>query len=136
MIHTTRWSPDTCKCVLEYTWDDSVPESERVHTPATVVAQCEFHVSVPIEEVFAAVVDENAHKNKVINEIAVSLPTYAKEETNQKGEKTVTPDLDKLSWLFDENRKLVVKLKEIQKVDKDILIEVLSEKFTKEVEIK
>lgn len=32
MIQTTTWRPNTCKCVISYTWDDAVPPALRVHT--------------------------------------------------------------------------------------------------------
>jgi hypothetical protein len=28
--HTTRWSPDTCGCVIEYVTDDDLPEQDPV----------------------------------------------------------------------------------------------------------
>ncbi len=29
MIRTTLWSPDTCTCKVEYSWDDAAPEDVR-----------------------------------------------------------------------------------------------------------
>ena len=36
-VKTTRWSPDTCGCVLEYSWDDALPQEARVHVYADTV---------------------------------------------------------------------------------------------------
>ena len=44
-IKTTRWNPDTCGCVIEYQWDDTVPQDQRVHTPVNIVSQCNVHGS-------------------------------------------------------------------------------------------
>ncbi len=40
MIRTTRWSPATCACVIEYTWDDAVSEDKRTHTVSNVLNRC------------------------------------------------------------------------------------------------
>ncbi len=41
-IRTTRWSPDTCGCVVEYSWDDTVAADQRAHT-TTRVTPCVAH---------------------------------------------------------------------------------------------
>lgn len=64
-LQTTRWSPDTCGCVLEYTWDDAVPEVLRVHTPARVVTVCSVHQALAgLSNRFGAVSQENTRKNQ------------------------------------------------------------------------
>jgi hypothetical protein len=76
VIHTTRWSPDTCQCILEYEWDDSVPENQRTHTPATVVKKCTGHQPLPdINSVFNTLLDENPRKNKALAEILANAPS-------------------------------------------------------------
>ena len=40
---TTRWSPDTCDCIVEFTWDDSVREDQRTHTLSNVINKCPAH---------------------------------------------------------------------------------------------
>lgn len=39
----TRWTLDTCGCVLEIDWDPAVPPASRTHTLATVVTACPLH---------------------------------------------------------------------------------------------
>ena len=39
----TRWQPDSCSCIVEYSWDDETSETDRVHTPTTIMA-CEQHI--------------------------------------------------------------------------------------------
>jgi len=59
MIRTTRWYPDTCDCIVEYQWDDDVPEAEREHRISRMVAQCAEHPGDDLMAVFAAIVATN-----------------------------------------------------------------------------
>lgn len=63
-IRTTRWSPDTCACVMEYDWDDTQSEDTRVHSFARIVSRCPVHTEIPADEdSFNVVVGENKRKN-------------------------------------------------------------------------
>ena len=62
-IKTTRWSPDTCGCVLEYTWDDTQPESTRIHNFSRAVNKCPAHSSQTDIDCYSIVMDENPRKN-------------------------------------------------------------------------
>src|SRR5687768_11012055 len=74
-IHITRWSPDTCDCILEYSWDDATSEAERVHTPTSTVQRCTAHQPLPnVNSVFNAVLDENPRKNLGLDEILQNAP--------------------------------------------------------------
>lgn len=67
MIRTTRWSPDTCGCVLEYAWDDTLPADERVHTFTVLVAKCPDHIALLADqETYDQVLSENTRKNHVL----------------------------------------------------------------------
>jgi hypothetical protein len=59
VINTTRWSPDTCSCIIEYSWDTSVPESSRVHTISNIIQKCAAH---------SGTVDDNSHWNILMDE--------------------------------------------------------------------
>ena len=75
MINTTRWSPDTCGCILEYTWDTEAPDGQRSHTFKTAVRVCQTHAAlghVAGLTHYSAVLDENQRKNLVLG-IAQSL---------------------------------------------------------------
>ena len=61
-IQTTRWRPDTCPCIIEYTWDDTVPESSRVHTLSSIT-KCNIHTSLTNNSAYSTVLDENPRKN-------------------------------------------------------------------------
>ena len=63
---TNRWSPDTCDCIIEYTWDDDgSPPENRIHIPSNIVTKCPAHQTVATtEEVYDTVLNkENRRKN-------------------------------------------------------------------------
>lgn len=63
-IKTTRFSPDTCSCVIEYQWDDTLSETERTHTLSNYVNRCPDHSSLSTDQDrWNAVFDENPRKN-------------------------------------------------------------------------
>ena len=71
----TRWSPDTCDCVLEYIWDDALPDDQIVHTPSSVIQRCFGHEPLPnTQAVFNSVRDENPRKNLSLDEILQNAP--------------------------------------------------------------
>jgi len=59
---TTRWSPDTCSCVIEYTWDDTLTEDQRVHTLKTI-SKCSNHSALNDDTAYSSVLEENPRKN-------------------------------------------------------------------------
>lgn len=66
MINITRWSPDTCNCVIEYSWDAETSEDDRVHRFHQVVEQCEEHAGIEKhQDVHSHVLAENQTKNRV-----------------------------------------------------------------------
>jgi len=60
---TTRWTPDTCQCTVEYTWDSNSSESTRVHTFSNVVNKCPAHSAIADNALFNLLMDENPRKN-------------------------------------------------------------------------
>ena len=68
MIKTTRWKPDTCKCVVDYTWDDFTSQNLRQHTFKSVI-KCPEHSTLSDRAVYDAVVEENTSKGKLLNAI-------------------------------------------------------------------
>jgi len=72
----TRWSPDTCDCVIEYSWDDSVPEDQRVHTLSNYVNKCAAHSALSTDtDRWNAVFEENPRKNIAHQLILDNAPT-------------------------------------------------------------
>ena len=89
MLRVTRWSPDTCGCVYEYEWDDSVPQEQRTHTLKKAIKLCEHHKTriKPYDDV----VSENTGKNIVFGEAQKIKPELT---------------VDDYTWSFDKDRKL------------------------------
>lgn len=80
-MKTTKWSPDTCDCVIEYEWDETLPAEERTHTQKSI-EPCEHHAHMD------DVLVENRGKNQAM---------AVMEENGVEA-----------TWTFDENRKLVI----------------------------
>lgn len=72
VINTTRWSPDTCGCTFEYTWNTDDPESTRTHTYARVVTECVSHSHLTgnnKKDAYDSSLEENQRKNGSIGEL-------------------------------------------------------------------
>lgn len=132
MIKKTLWSPDTCGCVLEYEWDDSVPTEERTHTPTRATKICAEHTveKVATREanlgigrgketreahhiVYDAVLAENQGKNRVMAALVESDDfgeTVKDDDDNdqRRFKRNAEPE-----WSFEpDTRKLKIKVKE------------------------
>lgn len=114
MLKTTQWRPDTCDCIIEYSWDDSVPAEEREHVDHTMVKVCDAHqslVETTLDSDIADIVkNENISKNKAIQAIAENNPEYATTVLNDDGTESVAPDLKRVRAKYDENRELHIVL--------------------------
>lgn len=89
---TTLWRLDTCSCVIEYEWDDEVPQEERVQSPIQRLS-CKHHYHISnIKDHYDAVKLENDFKNLVVGKIC---------------EDHGVSDLD-VVWSFDKGRKLQI----------------------------
>lgn len=93
----TRWTPDTCDCVIDLEWDDEVPAEERVHTVSKVVKKPEHFKSATDKQIFETVLAENQSKNRVIGQLKKEL---------------VLSDEEEVKWSLDEERKLHVEIPE------------------------
>ena len=99
-LHTTQWRPDTCGCVLSYSWDDEVPAEQRTHTPGPA-QPCAAHARNPAGA-FEAAMGENRLKNKVLGHVGATDPAL----------------LEKVAWAFDADRKLSLDLKALPVTDR------------------
>lgn len=61
---TTRWSPDTCGCIVEYDWDDAVSQEQRSHLFRGTVNACLVHAALAGEAHYNTVAVENRTKNR------------------------------------------------------------------------
>ena len=85
-INTTRYSPDTCGCVIEYTWDTTVPELSRTHTLSNYVTKCAAHASLATDQDrWNCVFEENPRKNQALQNILENSPTTALYDTLSNG---------------------------------------------------
>lgn len=97
MIKTTVWKPDTHDCVIEYEWDDSLPEDQRTHT-VKVIHNCPEEITGTNKQKFDKIVEENRFKNALLD--------HLKEDGTG------------LKFSYDKQRKLHVKgLKNQQKLN-------------------
>jgi hypothetical protein len=112
MKRTTRWSPDTCECVIEFDWDDTVNENDRVHTVCNIVKICDAHKKYEgdMEAHYNSILSENVKKNMTYAKILHDMPEICIEKM-QNGNiiRELKPDKGFI-WSFDSDRKLQIKL--------------------------
>lgn len=125
MKQTTRWSPDTCGCVIEYEWDDSVKDTEREHTISRIVQPCKEHEGLGLKDAdhFLQVTQENVSKNQAFEIVKAKAAE-------------VNPDT--FSYSFDKDRKLVIDVSglDLEAADKAALLTELQTKLAVDVSIK
>jgi hypothetical protein len=107
MKRTTRWSPDTCECELEYEWDDAQAEAVREHSPARIIKACPAHAGDQggLTPHFNKVLGENRHKNIVLRELLAAAPT-ALTETIDGAKRFLTGR--EPAWKFNALRELEI----------------------------
>lgn len=42
-FHTNAFHPFSCKCIIEFSFDDNVPEDQIITTPYRSLNHCEYH---------------------------------------------------------------------------------------------
>ncbi len=75
-IQNTRWSLDTCDCIIDYRWDDSLPNDQIVLTPINTVRTCTAHSAIATNPTahYSILMDENPRKNQAIQHILDNGP--------------------------------------------------------------
>lgn len=117
-IKTTRWSPDTCDCVLEYEWDDSLPNDQIVITYKTTVSQCANHINLNgnnKKDTYDSVNEENKRKNGTITELITRMQSDFGEADPTTGAITLKRAIN-VSWAWSgtaPNRVLTLTVKGI-----------------------
>jgi len=112
MKRITRWSPDTCGCVLEYEWDDALPNDQEP-VLRKVVKRCSEHTEDG-EALYNRVLQENRLKNQSIGELMRANPEIEHRE---------------YTWWFDTGRNLKINLPEKLSGKKNVLKGLLNSKF-------
>lgn len=91
-IQTTRWSPDTCGCIIEYSWDDSVPQNSRTHSLANYVRRCSVHaVQADDGTRYNTINEENPRKN-IAHQLIVDNAPAAFVDVDANGNKSLKPE--------------------------------------------
>lgn len=119
MLKTTRWRPDTCKCVIEYSWNTDDPQETRTHSLSRIVSKCSAHQFLTDGEVYVAVTDENPRKNKVLGKIKELLPAYIPTTVGPDG--NPLDDYSKIVWSFDAQRVLDITIAGIKNPERNSL---------------
>lgn len=79
MIKTTTWELDTCRCVVEYTWDDAAPDADRVHTFRRFTRVCSEHAGMNRDaEHYERVLAENQGRNLAFAALIKQVPDTAR----------------------------------------------------------
>ena len=98
-IKTTRWSPDTCSCVLEYTWDDTVPQSSRIHSIDNYITKCAAHAAQATDtDRWNTILEENPRKN-VANQLVIDNGPSSLYDVQQDGSRTLKNNIT-LTWTW------------------------------------
>lgn len=98
----TRWTPDTCGCVIEYSWDNETSEDDRIHTFHKLVEKCPEHSGLQKhKDVHDHVLSENQTKNKMELAVYENIPRLQHESTDEQGntQKGLHPSI-KHEWEF------------------------------------
>jgi hypothetical protein len=137
MIKKTRWRPDTCGCEVEYEWDDSLAQENRVHQASGIIRKCSAHQNTSSkEDHFDKVLKENQMKNVVEGRLLEDeslTDQFTDEQRNLR--RRLKPGI-KYNWSFDQNRNLIVDLVGGTKTQKEVLKAKTDSLFGNKVAIK
>lgn len=123
-LKETTWRPDTCGCVLTYTWDDAVPQDQRTNTPARVVTACVAHPALSVAVHHDTVVKENRKKNLVRAALVGSLGPQHKRQLKDQDGLDAGEDFAvglEFGWTFDSQRALRVTVRGLPSNEKQAL---------------
>jgi len=87
-LKLTRWSPDTCGCVVVYQWDSVVPQESRVHAFHHVERVCPSHATLTGAAAYQSCVEENRTKNLVFGWLLENVPRIRQMTRDERGEET------------------------------------------------
>ena len=105
-MKVTRWSPDTCDCIVEYEWDEKIPLEDRTLALSAIKRKCPAHASLSDEAVYAAVSEENPRKNRALGLIAnIALPQGSDDEKAHFGMECL--------WSFGPDRLLKIEVPDL-----------------------
>ena len=91
-IRIQNYAPDTCTCVVQESWDDSLPSDQVVYELVSVLHRGDEHAAIVDGSLHAVLYEENRRKNKAWGK-AIEL-------SNKVG--------DRVAWSFNAARTLLV----------------------------
>ena len=99
-IQINEWRPDTCTCIIEFQFEDALPQEQRIHTVHRIVTRGKEHETVLTAEVlYQATLDENRRKNG-------TLEILTTEDSSLEG--------SKIQWSFTAGRTLEIRFVDVQ----------------------
>lgn len=111
---TTRWTPDTCKCTVEYEWDRDLPAEQRTHVYKTTVKNCPEHSGLTGGRLYNTLTDENTRKNKLLSKVLDEVPEIRQDvfiERTEATKRELKPSV-KFDYFFEgQDDKRVLKVK-------------------------
>lgn len=138
MQQITRWKPDTCECIIEYSWNDAENENIRTYTVHNISRSCFAHVNLADKiQHYEIVKNENTRKNIIFGEILKNVSTVVEEITQEDGTriKKLKPGL-KYEWSFNADRKLIIDLVGFTLTEKNTINNLANTLFPNKVQIK
>jgi hypothetical protein len=70
-----RWNPDTCSCVLEYSWDDTQDLNTQTFPVSNIINTCSNHSTLTnAGDIYTSIKDENTRKNRALQYILDNGP--------------------------------------------------------------
>lgn len=83
VIKITSWTPDTCECQLQYSWDSDAPGDQRTHTFVGASKICDAHKGVRASTYFDTILGESRMKNHTLQQILDSHPEVVALDENE-----------------------------------------------------
>lgn len=128
MIRVNSWSPDTCGCIVLYSWDDAVPAEERVHSPVhehknqtteeeTKTKRCQHHDTPDIPDIIdlhECIRSENETKNAIYAHLLDDHPRLVRTRVENDNEIRELDPAAGFTFSFSgegKNRRLQVELR-------------------------
>ena len=135
MKNVTRWSPDTCGCVLDFEWDTDDDPASRTHTIKNIIKKCPVHQSLSVGDTWDAVQDENKRKNRVLKAIFDNVSSAVEEVV--EGGQTVKKlkGNREYKWSFDPDRTLAIDLVNFTLAEKTSIQGIATTQFAGKVRI-
>lgn len=114
MQKTTTWKPDTCSCVLHYSWDSDVPTEQRIHTIVWAKC-CDDHKNIPLSELLDVINAENFSKNIALQNVLENTPSENKKKVDDGEGNLIDDFIEHPKWRFNKDRELIIELPKSRK---------------------